>query len=180
MYRGCETGIEIHSLISFLTLLEGAPDYSQYFRHSQRELSPATVNIGPERRAQPHYFCSYTGMQQNDGPASVSDFFDALTAYAIDPTRWTDLLSEFDRLSDHLESWDPGELVAELSRAESLSWRIKDSGDPARPGFAYLLLDADDRVVGGEENLPALAGFLSLDDAGRLQFSDPASRRSLD
>ena len=78
-------------------------------------------------------------MTQRDEPASVSAFFDALTAYAIDPSRWTDLLSEFDRLSDHLESWDPGELVAELSRAESLSWRIKDSGDPARPGFAYLL-----------------------------------------
>ena len=41
-------------------------------------------------------------MHKTDGPAAVSDFFDALTAYAIDPTRWTDLLSEFDRLSDHL------------------------------------------------------------------------------
>lgn len=119
-------------------------------------------------------------MQQKDGSASVSAFFDALTAYAIDPTQWPDLLSEFDRLSDHLQSWDPGELVAELSRAESLSWRIKDSGDPARPGFAYLLLDADDRVLGGEEHLPALRDYLSLDDGGRLQFSEPASRRSLD
>jgi len=118
-------------------------------------------------------------MQQTEGPASVSAFFDALTAYAIDPTRWTDLLTEFDRLSDHLESWDPGELVAELSRAESLSWRIKDTGDPASPGFAYLLLDDQDRLVGGEQNLPALADYLSLDDEGRLQFSDPASRRSL-
>ncbi len=118
-------------------------------------------------------------MQKNDGPASVSDFFDALTAYAIDPTRWTDLLSEFDRLSDHLESWDPGELVAELSRAESLSWRIKDSGDPAKPGFACLLLDEQDRLVGGEDDLPALAEYLGLDDKGQLQFSDPASRHSL-
>ncbi len=119
-------------------------------------------------------------MEKQDGPASVSAFFDALTAYAIDPTRWTDLLSEFDRLSDHLESWDPGELVAELSRAESLSWRIKDTADPARPGFAYLLLDAQDRVVGGEDNLPALADYLSLADDGRLEFSDPASGSSLD
>jgi pimeloyl-ACP methyl ester carboxylesterase/DNA-binding CsgD family transcriptional regulator len=118
-------------------------------------------------------------MEETEGPASVSAFFDALTAYAIDPTRWTDLISEFDRLSERLESWDPGELVAELSRAESLSWRIKDSGDPAKPGFAYLLLDEQDRLVGGEENLPALAAYLSLDDKGRLQLSDPASRRSL-
>lgn len=118
-------------------------------------------------------------MQQNDGPASVSDFFDALTAYAIDPTRWTDLLSEFDRLSDHLESWDPGELVAELSRAESLSWRIKDNGDPAKPGFACLLLDGEDRLVGGEEHLPALAEYLSLNDEGQLAFSNTDSRRSL-
>lgn len=119
-------------------------------------------------------------MHKTDGPAAVSDFFDALTAYAIDPTRWTDLLSEFDRLSDHLESWDPGELVAELSRAESLSWRIKDGGDHTRPGFAYLLLDKNDRVMGGEENLPALAEYLSLNKQGGLDFSDPSSRRSLD
>ena len=117
-------------------------------------------------------------MQHKDGPASVSEFFDALTAYAIDPTRWTDLLSEFDRLSDHLESWDPGELVAELSRAESLSWRIKDSGDPTRPGFAYLLLQGN-QVVGGQENLPGLADYLHLDDDGCLQFASAASLRSL-
>jgi pimeloyl-ACP methyl ester carboxylesterase/DNA-binding CsgD family transcriptional regulator len=118
-------------------------------------------------------------MAANDHSTSISDFFDALTAYAIDPTRWTDLLDQFDRLSDRLENWDPGELVAELSRAESLSWRIKDSADPARPGFAYLLLDEDERVVGGEENLPLLAEYLSLDESGTIRFSNEASSRSM-
>jgi hypothetical protein len=34
-------------------------------------------------------------------------------------------------------------------------------------------------VVGGEENLPALADYLRLDDGGHLQFADSASRQSL-
>ncbi len=118
-------------------------------------------------------------MQNDDSAASLSAFFDALTAYAIDPSRWKDLLSEFDRLSDHLESWDPGQLVAELSRAESLSWRIRDSGEATRPGFACLLLDDQDRLVGGQEDLPAMADYLSLNDSGQLTFSDPTSRQSL-
>lgn len=109
---------------------------------------------------------------------SVSAFFDALTAYAIDPGRWSELLEQLDQLSDRLETWDPGALVAELSRAESLSWRIRDRGDPAQPGFAYLLLDADDGFVGGSGNLPALAEYLQIDDADRIRFSDPASLNS--
>lgn len=118
-------------------------------------------------------------MPSDDRPASISAFFDALTAYAIDPTRWTDLLAQLDVLSDDLDTWDPGELVAELSRAESLSWRIRDSADPARPGFAYLLLDENEHVCGGQEHLTALATYLATGEDGSLQFSDPESRRSM-
>ncbi len=118
-------------------------------------------------------------MPPAERPASISAFFDALTAYAIDPTRWTDLLAQLDSLSDHLESWDPGELVAELSRAESLSWRIRDGADPARPGFACLLLDRTGRLCGGDEHLPLLTAYLGLDEAGGIRFTDPESHRSM-
>ncbi len=110
---------------------------------------------------------------------SVSSFFDALTAYAIDPTRWTDLIAEFDRLSDRLESWDPGALVAGLSRAESLSWRIKDSSSPGQAGFVFLLLDGANRVVGTSDNLATLDDFLTVED-GALSFRHADSRRSLE
>ncbi|MEM8767140.1 MAG: alpha/beta fold hydrolase [Pseudomonadota bacterium] len=109
----------------------------------------------------------------------VSAFFEALTAYAIDPTRWTDLLSEFDRLSDRLESWDPGALVAGLSRAESLYGRKKDSGAPGQAGFVFLLLDSANQVVGASDNLATLDEYLTVDN-GAIAFRHEDSRRSLD
>ena len=110
---------------------------------------------------------------------STSEFFDALTAYAIDPTRWPELLEQLDRLSDGLESWDPGALVAELSRAESLSWRIKQD-DLGQTGFAYLLLDATDRVTGSSEHLGSLTDYLTVDDQNRLRLTTANSQASLD
>jgi len=106
-------------------------------------------------------------------------FFDALTAYAIDPTRWPELLAQLDTLSDLLESWDPGALVSEMSRAESLSWRIKDSADPGQTGFAYVLLNARNRAVGSSASLAALSDYLSISGNGTLTFTDPASETSL-
>jgi len=106
-------------------------------------------------------------------------FFDALTAYAIDPTRWPELLAQLDSLSEHLESWDPGALVSEMARAESLSWRIKDSADPGQTGFAYVLLNARNRAVGSSASLAALADYLTISGNGRLTFTDPASETSL-
>jgi len=109
----------------------------------------------------------------------MAAFFDALTAYAIDPTRWPELLAQLESLSEHLESWDPSAFVSELSRAESLSWRIKDSMDPGNSGFAYLLLDGRNRVVGSSRNLAALSDYLTVSRKGRLSFTDPASDASL-
>ncbi|MGD8831741.1 MAG: alpha/beta fold hydrolase [Pseudomonadales bacterium] len=106
-------------------------------------------------------------------------FFDALTAYAVDPTTWPDLLARLDDLTDDLDHWDPGALIAELSRAESLSWRIKDSVDPGRAGFVYLLMNARNRVVGGTRHLAALSEYLTVDRRGRLSFSHPESAASL-
>ncbi|MGE0621757.1 MAG: alpha/beta fold hydrolase [Pseudomonadales bacterium] len=106
-------------------------------------------------------------------------FFDALTAYAIDPTKWPDLLAQLDSLSDHLAAWDPGALVAEMSRAESLSWRIKDGADPGQSGFAYVLLDARNRVVGHSASVSSLSDYLTISRKGRLSFTDPASEASL-
>ena len=118
--------------------------------------------------------------QPASGGAGLGDFFDALTAYAIDPNRWTNLLTQFDRLSERLQDWDPSELVAELSRAESLSWRIKQSGDPGQIGFAYLLLDDQDQVTGHSENLSLLAEYFSLSNSRQIEFSHPASLASLE
>ena len=51
----------------------------------------------------------------------MRDFISALTRYAIDPGEWSELLEKFDRLGSVLESWDPTQLIAELSRAEALN-----------------------------------------------------------
>jgi pimeloyl-ACP methyl ester carboxylesterase/DNA-binding CsgD family transcriptional regulator len=111
---------------------------------------------------------------------SLSAFYDALTSYAIDPSRWAELLTEFDQLSDHLQHWDPGELVAELSRAESLSWRIQqDGGELPSNTFAYLLIDCDDKVVSASSNLPHLGNYLSIGLEDELVFTSPESLDSL-
>jgi pimeloyl-ACP methyl ester carboxylesterase/DNA-binding CsgD family transcriptional regulator len=135
----------------------------------------------------PEFWCDCTMQDDtaNSGGSApeqrpMRDFFDALTAYAIDPTRWADLLEQFDRLSDRLHSWDPSEFVAELARAESLSWRIKQGGgDPGRAGFAYLLFDAAERVTGSSGNLDTLADYLEVNAAGKVTFTDDHSRASL-
>jgi len=118
--------------------------------------------------------------QPDHGEGSMREFFDALTSYAIDPTRWVELLAQLDRLSESLDRWDPGRLVAELSRAESLSWRIKQDGNPGQTGFAYLLLDDQGRAAGSSENLRTLVDYLSVNEDGAIHLADPASKTSLE
>jgi pimeloyl-ACP methyl ester carboxylesterase/DNA-binding CsgD family transcriptional regulator len=110
----------------------------------------------------------------------MRDFISALTRYAIDPGEWSELLEKFDRLGSVLESWDPTQLIAELSRAEALSWRLKQEGEQPEPaGFAYLLLDDQDRVTGSSDSLGALGDYLFLADDGTLRLTHPDSQASL-
>jgi pimeloyl-ACP methyl ester carboxylesterase/DNA-binding CsgD family transcriptional regulator len=116
-----------------------------------------------------------------DDRGALSGFVDALIAYAIDPARWDELLGQLDRLSDRLERWDPGELVSELSRAESLSWHIShDGADPYRSGFAYVLMDDQGRATAKSDNLATLGDYLVLADDGTVQFTDQASSASME
>jgi pimeloyl-ACP methyl ester carboxylesterase/DNA-binding CsgD family transcriptional regulator len=115
----------------------------------------------------------------NEG--TMREFVDALTTYAIDPGRWPDLIEQFDRLGDRIQSWDVSELVAELSRAESLSFSLKQDGSsPDHSGFAYLLLDDRDRITGSSSNFSTLSDYLTPGDDGSLEFTHADSQVSLD
>jgi pimeloyl-ACP methyl ester carboxylesterase/DNA-binding CsgD family transcriptional regulator len=101
-------------------------------------------------------------------------------AYVLDPTQWRSLMSELEDLGETVQQWGAGELLAQLSRAETLSWRIKhDGGGFASAGFAYLLLDEHDRATGLSDNLPQLAEYLRVSSRSqRLVFQSEMSRVS--
>ena len=114
----------------------------------------------------------------NEG--TMQEFIDALTTYAIDPGRWPELIEQFDRLGDHIQSWDVSELVAELSRAESLSFNLKQDGSPPdQSGFAYLLLDDHDRITGASSNFSTLSDYLGSGGDDILEFTHADSQLSL-
>ncbi|MCB1685572.1 MAG: alpha/beta fold hydrolase [Pseudomonadales bacterium] len=129
-----------------------------------------------------------SGAPPGDYPGDASShpnlqkFADALTTYVLDPMQWDPVLEELDRISSSLPSWDPRELLAQLSRAESLSWHIREeSGQLTGSGFAYVLLDAQDRTTGCSDNLTQLIDYLYVDPKTRmLEFGTSAGRRSFE
>ena len=60
-----------------------------------------------------------------------------------------------------------------------MSWQIKnDTGDLADGGFAFVLLDDKDRVVGHSDNLQQISEYLAVSDH-KLEFSSEQSGLSL-
>jgi pimeloyl-ACP methyl ester carboxylesterase/DNA-binding CsgD family transcriptional regulator len=113
------------------------------------------------------------------GTAQMSGFVDALTAYVLDPTSWEQLTAELDRLDGSWRSSDPGELLAQLSKAETLSWQLKrDGSELAADGFAFALLDNRDRILAHSDNLLQLGEFLNISERRKLQFTSEPSRIS--
>lgn len=56
-----------------------------------------------------------------------------LTDYVRDPTACEQLTEQLDQLNWEKSGTDPGEMLVQLSKAETLCWQIKkDSGDLAR------------------------------------------------
>jgi len=119
------------------------------------------------------------GTSRTRSSRQMGSFVDALTQYVLDPTRWEDLTAELDRLDSTWKTSDPGELLAQLSKAETLSWQIKQDGsDLAGDGFAYVLLNNRDGVVAHSDNLPQLGEYLTISGRRKLQFTSPASEVS--
>lgn len=116
------------------------------------------------------------------GHPNLQKFADALTTYVLDPMQWNPVLVELDRISNSLSSWDPRELLSQLSRAESLSWHIREeAGELTGNGFAYILLDAHDRSTGCSDNLSQLADYLRIEPKTRmLEFGTSSGRRSFE
>ena len=112
--------------------------------------------------------------------AALKKFADALTSYVLDPMQWAPLLGELDRISNNLSSWDPSELLSQLSRAESLSWQIRQESDELpNSGFAWVLLDNRSRATGSSGNLNQLSDYLSLEPGSlELRFATESSRLS--
>jgi hypothetical protein len=70
----------------------------------------------------------------------MSAFVDALTRYVIDPATFEALTAEIDHLKQNWQAEDAAELLAQLYRAETLSWQIKqEGGEIAGNGFAFVL-----------------------------------------
>ncbi|NKB99402.1 MAG: alpha/beta fold hydrolase [Pseudomonadales bacterium] len=110
----------------------------------------------------------------------LSKFADALTDYVLDPTTWERLTDQLDQLDWGKSGTDPGELLVQLSKAETLSWQIKkDTGDLAGGGFAFVLLNDQDKIVAHSNNLPQLGEYLTISASNALEFSDTSSRDSL-
>lgn len=122
-----------------------------------------------------------TGAQSLSGASRMNAFVDALTRYVIDPASFEALTAEIDHLEKNWQAEDAAELLAQLSRAETLSWQIKqEGGEIAGNGFAFVLLDDKDRVVAHSDNLLQLGEYLKVTRGNRLKFSTEDSRASYD
>lgn len=106
-------------------------------------------------------------------------FVDALTQYVIDPINWEALAAELEHLESNWSAGDAAEILVQLSRAETLSWQIKqEGGELGGRGFAFALLDDQDRVVAHSDNLLQLGEYLGIGKKNKLKFNDEDSRNS--
>ncbi len=112
----------------------------------------------------------------------MSAFVDALTRYVMDPTTWQSLTTELDHLGDHFQPSDASELLAELAKAETLSWQFRAEASAHSPnGFIYALLDRRDRVVAHSDNLAQLGEYLRLRPKKQtLAFTADSSQQSFE
>ena len=115
-------------------------------------------------------------------PGRMNAFIDSLIGYVIDPAQWNTLVTEIAKLDANIVSRDPAELLAELSRAESLSWQIKqEAGDLTGSQFAYVLLDEQDQTTGSSDNVHLLSDYLTTAGNGqKLRFASEESRISFE
>ena len=105
----------------------------------------------------------------------------ALTDYVIDPTNYENLTNELEKIDWNWPTNDPGDLLVQLSKAETLSWKIKsDSGDMAGEGFAFALLDDRDQIVAHSDNLLQLGEYLTISKKQKLNFTHNNSRISFE
>lgn len=93
-------------------------------------------------------------------PVLPSSLLDAWVGYAIDPRRYEQLVAELDSHAPLLETLDPSDFLASFSEAEALSWRIRSAEGSAPGGFAYVLLDAQDRVLSRHDESRLLDVYL--------------------
>ena len=86
-----------------------------------------------------------SGAESSEQP-SLAGLIDALISYVVDPAQWETFVREIDGYDQ--DSWEPGQFLTTLSRAEALSWQMKhERTDLAHPRFAYVLLDDGDRAT---------------------------------
>lgn len=118
-------------------------------------------------------------------PVKMSAFVDALMDYVIDPASWQTLTRELEHLDRNWKSSDAGEMLAQLSRAETLSWQLKNDGTDlvtggrgGGGGFAFVLLDDQDHIINHSDNLLQLGEYLNVSKKRKLQFTHADSRTS--
>jgi pimeloyl-ACP methyl ester carboxylesterase/DNA-binding CsgD family transcriptional regulator len=122
---------------------------------------------------------SNTPSDRRLGALRLGALVDALTDYVIDPTHWQELTDQLEKIEFSTTDTDTGDLLVQLSKAETLSWQIKnDTGDLTDGGFAFVLLDDKDRVVGHSDNLQQISEYLAVSDR-KLEFTNEQSGLSL-
>jgi len=110
---------------------------------------------------------------------SLARLIDALISYVVDPAQWESLTREIEL---HQGSWDPGQFLTTLSRAEALSWQMKQEGaDVSHPRFAYVLLSDKDRATAHSANIGSLGEYVRLKGKhDKLMFLDADSQASFE
>jgi pimeloyl-ACP methyl ester carboxylesterase/DNA-binding CsgD family transcriptional regulator len=111
----------------------------------------------------------------------MNGFIDALMQYVIDPINWETLAAELEHLENNWNDGDTAEVLVQLSRAETLSWQIKQEGGEISGGsFAFALLDDQDRVVAHSDNLLQLGEYLGIGKKNKLKLNDDNSAKSFE
>jgi len=113
-------------------------------------------------------------------PPSLARLIDVLVSYVVDPTKWESLAGQLD-LHDQ-GAWDPGQFLTALSRAEALSWQMKqERTNLGHPRFAFVLLDEQDRATAHSSNFGSLGEFMRLKGKhDKLRFSAADSQASFE
>ena len=116
-------------------------------------------------------------MSKSDSTASLpSGFIDALIGFALDPTAWEAFAQALDHDGTKIAALDPTELLATLSRAETLAWQLRgQSGQQdSYVGCHYVLLDKQGDVLQVSSKISSLGAYCSVEQ-NTISFFDSAS-----
>ena len=104
---------------------------------------------------------------------SLARLVDALLNFAINPESWDAFISELGAHEKMLDELDPRELLASLSKAESLAWRLQHE-EAGGFAYSYIILDEAGRAIAHADD-DDMAEFVDLELGAPPRFVNEAS-----